>query len=112
MLALREIIKKSLFFKESILSTSLLDPNASDKTFSLANLPSKATKRWNQASLGYFDPYLHKAYGKGKIVLVGKDVFNRNVVFFIKRLQNLVTFKSAFHVKANITTFFHILALK
>ncbi len=35
---------------------------------------------------------------------VGKDVYYRNVVFFVQRLQNLVTFRGATLVKANIAT--------
>ncbi len=35
---------------------------------------------------------------------VGKDVYYRNVVLFVQRLQSLVTFKEAALVKANITT--------
>lgn len=32
-------------------------------------------------------------HGKAKIVLAGKDVYYKNMVLFIQRLQNLVTFK-------------------
>ena len=37
-------------------------------------------------------------------MLVGKDVYYKNVVLFVQRLQNLVTFNGAALVKANIAT--------
>lgn len=37
-------------------------------------------------------------------MLVGKDVYYSNVVLFVQRLENLVTFKGAALVKANIAT--------
>ena len=58
----------------------------------------------DQADLGYFDPYLDRAYGEGEIVSVEKDVYYRNVVLFVQRLQSLVTFRDAALVKANIAT--------
>ncbi len=96
------MIEKSLLLKDSTSSTPPPDPNASSKAFPPIDLQSKATDRWNQSDLDYFDPHLNKAHGEGEIVLVGKDVYYRNVVLFVQRLQNLVTFKGAFFVKANI----------
>lgn len=61
-------------------------------------------ERWNQAELGYFNPHLNKAHGEGEVVLVGKDVYYRNVVLFVQRLQSLVTFCSPALVNANIVT--------
>lgn len=52
----------------------------------------------------YFDLHLDTAYEEGEIVSVGKDVYYRNVIFFVQRLQNLVTFQGAALVKANIAT--------
>ncbi len=62
-------------------------------------------ERWNQADLGYFDSHLDRAHGKGEIVSVGKDVYYRNIVLFIQRLQSLITFRDAAFVKTNISTF-------
>ena len=76
------------------------------------DLQSRATDRWNQSDLGYFDPHLDNAHGEGEIVLVGKDVYYRNVVLFVQRLQNLVTFKGVALVKANIATSFRGSALE
>ena len=104
MLALREMIEKSLFLKDSAFSTPPPDPNASSKALPPTDLQSRATDRWNQSDLGYFDPHLDKAHGEGKIVSVGKDVYYRNVVLFVQHLQNLVTFKGVALVKANIAT--------
>ena len=83
MLPLREMIKKSLLFKDSASSSPRSNPNASRKAFLLTDLQSKATDRWNQSDLGYFDPHLDKAHGEDEIVSVGKDVYYRNVVLFI-----------------------------
>lgn len=60
-------------------------------------------ERWNHADLGYFDPYLdEKVHGPGDVVSVVKDVYYRNVVLFVQRIQNLVTFKGATLVRSNI----------
>ena len=83
MLALREMIEKSLLLKDSASSTSPPDLNASSKLSPPADLTLKSTERWNQANLGYFDPHLYRAYGEGEIVSVGKDVYYRNVVLFV-----------------------------
>lgn len=104
MLALREMIEKALLLRESGSSTPLLDPNASSKLSLPADLPSKSTKRWNQADLGYFNSHLDKAHEEGIVVSVGKDVYYRNVVLFVQRLQSLITFKGVAFVKANVAT--------
>lgn len=46
-LVLRKMIKKVVLFGESGSSTPLLNLIASSKLFPLADLPSKATKKWN-----------------------------------------------------------------
>ena len=104
MLALREMIEKYLLLKDSASSTPPFDPNASSKALPLMDLQSRATNRLNQSDLGYFDPHLDKTHGEGEIVSVGKDVYYMNVVLFVQRLQNLVTFKGVALVKANIAT--------
>lgn len=70
--------------------------------FSLDLASKGPQKRWNQADFGYFDPYLNKTHGKGKIVSVGKDIYYKNVVLFVQYFQNLVTFKGVALVKTNI----------
>ena len=105
MLSLREMIEKSLLLRESPSSTPPPDPNATQKSLPAGDSLQKAsTERWNQADLGYFDPHLDRAHGEGEVVSVGKDVYYRNVVLFVQRLQSLVTFKGAALVKANVAT--------
>lgn len=85
---------------------ALSNPAIIPATASSSDLASKGPKeRWNQANLDYFDPHLDtKAHGVGEVVLVGKNVYYRNVVLFVQRIQNLVTFKGAALVKANTPT--------
>lgn len=107
MLSLWEMIKISLLVRKSPSATPLPNHDATPKAY-LGNdsLPKTSTERWNQANLGYFDPHLNRAYGEGEIVLVRKDVYYKNVVLFVQHLQNLVTFRDATLVKANIATSF------
>ncbi len=60
---------------------------------------------WNQADLGYLDRHLDdNADVARKVMSVGKEVYYRNVVLFTQRIQNLVTFRGATLVKANIAS--------
>lgn len=60
-------------------------------------------ERQNQVNLSYFDAYFNeKTYGPDEKMLVGRDVYYQNVVIFIQRMQNLVTFKGVALVWANI----------
>lgn len=84
MLVLKEMIKKLLLLRDSLSSTSLPNSNTSSKALPPTDLQSKATNRWNQSTFGYFDLHLDtKAHGKGKVVLVGKNVYYKNVVLFV-----------------------------
>lgn len=113
MLSLREIIEKSLLLRESPSTTTLSDPDVSLKAHpTIDSLPKNTTERWNQANLGYFDPHLDRAHREGIIVLVGKDVYYRNVVLFVQYFQSLVTFQGTAFVNVNITTFLQSSALK
>ncbi len=92
-LFLREMIENSLLLRESPSSTLAPNPDATPKSLPAGDsLPKPSTERWNQADLGYFDPHLDRAHGEGEIVSVRKDVYYRNVVLFIQRLQSFVTF--------------------
>ncbi len=105
MFSLREMIEKSLLLKESPSTISPPSPVTTPKTHSSADsLPRTTTERWNQSDLGYFDPHLDRAHREGEIVSVRKDVYYRNIVLFVQRLQSLVTFRGAALVKANIAT--------
>lgn len=93
MLTLWEMIKKSLLLTNSATTIPPPDLDATLKALSGDDsLPKASIKRWNQADLGYFDSQLDRAHGKDEIVSVGKDVYYKNVVSFIQRLQSLVTF--------------------
>lgn len=104
MLFLHEMIEKSLFLKDSSLTTLPPNPNSSAKMSTPPDNPTKTAERWNQADLGYFDPHPDKAHGEEEIVSVGKNIYYKNVVLFVQRLQSLATFKGAALVKANIAT--------
>lgn len=93
MFSLWEMIKKSLLLRESSSMTPPLDPDVTSKALPGGDsLPKASTERWNQANLGYFDPHLDRAHGEGEIVSIGKDIYYKNVVLFVQRLQSLVTF--------------------
>lgn len=84
MLALREIIEKSLLLRDFFFSTLPPNLNATLKAhLAINSLPKVSIERWNQANLGYFDPYLDRVDSKGKIVSVGKDVYSTNIMFFV-----------------------------
>lgn len=99
------MIEKSLLLKELSSTTPLPKLDATPNTHSGADfLPKTTTERQNQADLDYFNLYLDWAYGKGEIVSVRKDMYYRNVVFFVQYLQSFVAFQSVALVKANIAT--------
>ena len=105
MLSFWKMIEKFLLLRESPSATPPPDSDTTPKSLLTANsLPKAFIERWNQADLGYFDLHLDRAYGKGEIVSVGKDVYYRNVVLFIQHFQSFVTFRGAALVKANIVT--------
>lgn len=87
------MIEKSLLLREFSFATTLFGPNTTPKIDLGAQFPSKTIiEKRNQANLCYFDPYLDKAYEKDEIVLVGKNMYYKNIVLFIQRFQSLVTF--------------------
>lgn len=81
MLSLHEMIEKSFLLRNFSLTIPPPDSDASAKVSTVLDNSTKMTKRWNEATLGYFDSHLDKAHRKGEIVLVGKDIYYRNVVF-------------------------------
>lgn len=105
------MIKKFLFLKDSAFSTPYPNPRTTSKCLLPLDLCLKATDRWNQSDLDYFNPYFDRSHSNGEIVLVGKDIYYKNVVLFIQCLQNLVTFKGIALIKANIATSFSGFAL-
>lgn len=84
MLSVQGIIKKSLLLGKSSPTNPPSNPDVMRKIHPGADSLSKLiTEKGNQADLGYFDPYLNKAYGQVEIVLVGRDVYYKIVVLFI-----------------------------
>lgn len=103
MLTLWKMIEKSLLLKDSSSSPSSPNSNAFSKILPLTNLQSKATDRWNQLNLCYFNLYLDtKVHGIGKVILVTENVYYKNIMLFMQHIWNLVTFKGAALVKTNI----------
>lgn len=72
---------------------------------------SASSDRWNPSDLRYFDPHLDKSYGEGEIVTVGKDIYYRNVILFIERLNDVTNVKGATMIKANLNTALRGIAL-
>lgn len=68
------------------------------------NTNNNDDSRWNAADLGYFDPHLDKSYGEGEIVTVGKNVYYRSPILFVKRIRDLATVKGAAVVRSNLNT--------
>lgn len=84
MLSFREMIEKALLLRESLFATSFPNPNISFKAYPTANfLLKNMTERWNQPDLGYFDPHFDKTHGASGIVVVGKDVYCKNLMLFV-----------------------------
>ena len=114
MLFLCKIIKKFLYFNASPLSST---PTPNIKAFAKALTPTEdaikaSSERCIQAQLGYFNPYLDKVNGKGKVMLIRKNVYYRNMVLFLQRFQSFVTSCNATLVKTNIPTSLCSSALK
>ena len=99
------MIEKLLHLRDSSSSTFRFNPNTSSKALPLANLQSKTTNKWNQLDFSYFHPILNmKAHGEGKIILVEKNVYYRNVILLVQHIQNLITFIDFILVEKNIST--------
>lgn len=93
MLSLCKVIERFLLLKDFFSATFFPNLDAAAKVLLYTNIfPKALTKRWNQANLGYFNPYLDKAYGEGKIVLIDKNVYYKNIILFVQYLQSLITF--------------------
>ena len=55
----------------------------------------------------YFDLYLNLLHGEGGVVTIKRDVYYRNVIFFVQRVRDLVAFKDVDLVKVNLTILLH-----
>lgn len=107
MLPLWEMIKKFVLVRESLSTTPPPNYDATLKRHPNNDfLPKATTEQWNRANLGYLDPHLNRVHGKNEIRLVRKDVYYRNVMLFVYRLHNFVTFQGTKFINFNITTSF------
>ena len=61
--------------------------------------------------IGFFDLNLPTSYGEGKVVLVGKKLYYRNIILFIKRIKDLVIIKKYELIRANLNTYLRKIAL-
>lgn len=68
------------------------------------HLVLKSDKKWVQTKLGYFDLHLNMAYRKKKVITVGRNIYYQNIVLFVQRIRDLIVFKGADLVKANLAT--------
>lgn len=61
------------------------------------------TNSWNQADLGYFDPWSDSICARqSEVEMVEEDVCYRSVILFVERIEMLVACKGVILVKANI----------
>ena len=54
--------------------------------------------------IGFFDLNLSVSYGEGEVVLIGKELYYRNIILFTKRIEDLVITKRYELVRANLNT--------
>ena len=55
--------------------------------------------------IGFFDPNLPTNYGEGKVVLIGKKLYSRNIILFTKKMKDFATIKGYELVRANFNTY-------
>ena len=61
--------------------------------------------------IGFFDSNLSVNYGEGEVVLVGKELYYRNIILFIERIKDLVIIKGYELMRANLNTYLRKIAL-
>lgn len=83
-LSLRKLIKKFLLLNNFFSATLFPNFDVSSKAFFFINtFPKILSKRYNQVNLGYFNLYFNKTYTKNKIVVVNKNIYYINIIFFV-----------------------------
>ena len=55
--------------------------------------------------IGFFDLSLSVSYGEGKVVLIGKKLYYRNIILFTKKMKDLAIIKKYELVRANLNTY-------
>lgn len=58
--------------------------------------------KWNVIDFGFFDSHFDKSYKKDEIVIVEKDMYYRNLIFFVKRIRDFVIIKKTIFVRNNL----------
>ena len=61
--------------------------------------------------IGFFDPSLLTNYDEGEVVLIEKKLYYRNIILFIKRIEDLVTIKRYELIRANLNTYLRKITL-
>ena len=61
--------------------------------------------------IGFFDLNLSISYSESEVVLVGKKLYYRNIILFIKRIKDLVIIKRYELVRANLNTYLRKITL-
>lgn len=86
-LSLQELIKRFLLLNNFPSTTLSFNLDTSFKAFFFINIfPKALSKIYNQVNLVYFNPYFNKTYTKNKIVLVNKNIYYINIIFFVQYL--------------------------
>ena len=55
--------------------------------------------------IGFFDLNLPTSYGEGKVVLIEKKLYYRNIILFTKRIKDLAIIKRYELIRANFNTY-------
>ena len=61
--------------------------------------------------IGFFDLNLPTNYSEGKVVLVGKKLYYRNIILFTERIKDLVIIKKYKLIRANFNTYLRKITL-
>ena len=54
--------------------------------------------------IGFFDLNLLTSYGESKVVLIEKKLYYRNIILFIKKIEDLAIIKRYELIRANLNT--------
>ena len=61
--------------------------------------------------IGFFNPNLPISYSESEVVLIGKKLYYRSIILFIKRIKDLVIIKRYELIRANLKTCLRRIAL-
>lgn len=84
MFFLHKLIIRFLLLKDFLFAILFFNPDAIiEAPFSANIFLKKLIKKLNQTDLDYFNPHLDKAPNERKIVLVNKNIYYKNIMFFV-----------------------------